>query len=190
MVLLFDHDGLDGRDCVNIDSFEFLDLPLQVAQNNLLNCDRCGGNCARAAKRSNEAKREATDATEVIAAAAPIAAALKLGLEYGAVFALVRLEFGKLCQKIACREPCDEELAGIDVYRAVLASVIDLEDSLSEPFSRTKTRDQFHKVQRESSAGGEAVRWSDQLGTMQHSESANLLGQQQMSRLRSCPPVR
>ena len=148
MVLLFNHDGLDGRDCINIDSIEFLDLLLQVVQNNLFNCNRCGGNCARAAKSSNEAKREAADATEVVAAAAPNAAALKLGLEYGAVFALVRLEFSKLCQKIACREPCDEELAGIDIYRAVLASVIDLEDSLSEPFSRTKTCDQFHEVQR------------------------------------------
>lgn len=155
MVLLFNQNGLDGRNCVNIDSFESLDLLLQVAQNNLLNCDRCGSNCTKAAKSSNEAKRESTDATEVIAAAAPNAATLKLGSEYGAVFALVRLEFSKFRQKIACSEPCDEELAGIDVYRAVLASMIDLEYSLSEPFSRTKTRDQFHEVQRLISADAE-----------------------------------
>ena len=166
MVLLFDHDGLDSRDRISIDSIEFLDLLLQVAENDPLNCSRCSGDCARTAESSNEAKRKTADAAEVVTAAAPNAAALKLGLKYGAVLALVRLKFSKLCQKIACREPRDQKLTGIDIHTTVLASVIDFEDSLSEAFSRTKTRDQLHEVQRRSSAAPLGVRWNDVLGVM------------------------
>lgn len=136
-----------------------------MAENDLLNCSRCGGDCARTAESSNEAERKTAYATEVVTAAAPNAAALKLGLKYGAVLALVRLKFSKLCQKTACREARDQKLTGIDIHSAVLASVIDFEDSLSEAFSRTKMRDQLHEVQRYSSAGGAAVRCSERLNS-------------------------
>ncbi len=163
VLLLFLHDGADGFDRLLINGVKLSELVLQVAQNHPLNRDRCSSDCTAAEDRSYEAEHEAAGPAKVVAAATPNAASLKLGLKNRAVSALVRLELSKLAQHAASRKPSDQALPRVDIDRAVLARMVDLEDSLGETLGGAKWRDQFHEAQRASSAGGEAVRCSEGL---------------------------
>lgn len=144
VLLLLAHDLLDGPDGCFVSCAQCCDLMLQMAEHNPF--DRHGGSRdgAASAKCGEESKHEAACATEVVAPATSDAAPLKLRFEDGAMPALVRLELGQLRQKIGSCEPRNEQLTAVDIDRAVLASMVDLEDPLAEGFGLTKTSAQFH----------------------------------------------
>ena len=104
---------------------------LQVAKNNALNGNRCGSDCAGPKEAGQQAERQASEAAKPVAAAAGVTAALKLFPKDSAVPQLVRPKLRKLSHKSRRREAREKDLPGVDVDRAVLARVIDLDDAVA-----------------------------------------------------------
>lgn len=148
VLLLFLHDGTDGDDRGVIDTGQVPKLVLQVTENHPFHRDRRRGNGATTKERGDDAKRVAADATQQVAAATPDTPALKLGLEYGPVLFLVRLELGEFVEETSTRDLSHEALARIDIHRAMLARMVHLESSLSKTVRWARQRDQFHAVNR------------------------------------------
>jgi len=148
MLLLFGDDGSYGQDGLGIHISQFLNLALEMAQHDALDSNRCRCNRSRPADRRYESKSKAACPAEVVTAATANTAALQLGLKDRPMPTLMRLEFRELAAKPASRDSRNQELPGVNIDRAILASVIDLEHSLGESIGGAELGYQFHGASR------------------------------------------
>jgi hypothetical protein len=132
VLLLFLHDLGDGGHRGVVFAIEASQLLLEMAEHYALNGH--GGGCNRLAPEHcrDNPKEVPTHGTKLIAAAAWKTAAIELCEEDGAVLLFVSLELCKFGQERWGRESCYEDLPSVDVYRAVLPGVIDLEHAATK----------------------------------------------------------
>ncbi|MEN1942095.1 hypothetical protein WCE39_13550 [Luteimonas sp. MJ174] len=97
-----------------------------------LNGYRCGCNGVCPEQTGNGPKYEPANATEPIAATAALPATLQLSSKYCSMPLLVCAELGELWGHLARSEPGHDDLGCVDAGGAMLASMIDPNDAVTE----------------------------------------------------------
>ena len=139
MFSLFLHDRQNGRVRLRVGIAENAKLGVEVSQNDPFHGDGCRGDRGWSKKAGNRAEDITPDATQVIATAPRFAAALKLTPKEGAMSFLVSLKLAKLAYERGRTQTTSKHLAPVYVDRAVLAGMIDLENAVSERFTRLES---------------------------------------------------
>ncbi len=113
---------------------------LKMPQHHAL--DRFGGkrDRPRADQSREEAKRQATEAAQMIAAAAAYTSPFEFRCEQGSVTLLVGNEFFNFLQDRRRSPACNPTLSSINRNRAMLARMVDLEHDFAGRARRSQTR--------------------------------------------------
>ena len=132
MLLLFRDDSGDGGNGCGVIATQGDKLLLEMSEHNALysggsDCDGVGPK-----QTGDGTKHEAADAAQRVATTAPSPPTLQLGAEYGPMPLLMRPELSELVDHASCGEVSHKDLAGVNAYGAMLASVIDLDDPIAE----------------------------------------------------------
>ena len=136
MMLLVLNDGVYSGDRMCITCTKNLNLLLEMFKDDSLDGHCCDGYCTAAKKTSDKTQDATSESAEKVASAAWLIAPFQLGLEDCTMTFLVALEFLELRDQLRCCETSHENLACVDVYGTVLASVIDFHDAATQFLSR------------------------------------------------------
>ncbi|MDR6993294.1 hypothetical protein [Luteimonas sp. 3794] len=105
---------------------------------------RCGcSNSTATEKAGYGAEHKTTHATKPVAAAATAATPLQLSAKNGPMPLLMGPELSKLIDHLWSGQPSHKDLPAVDANSAMLAGVIDLDDSVAK-FAGWRLHDYFH----------------------------------------------
>src|SRR3546814_8983111 len=122
---------------------------LKMPKHYALNGHRSGCNGVCAEQAGDGPKYEPTNATKPIAATTTPPAALQLRAKDGSVPLLVRAKLHELMDYFPSSESGHDDLAGINADCAMLASMIDLNDAVTE-ICRMRPRSEEHTSELQS----------------------------------------
>lgn len=111
-------------------------LMFQVFEYDGFNRDRRRGNGAPAKKTRDHSEQVTADAAEPIAATAWASTALQFSEEDRPVLFFFRTKLDQLLEQAPGGDSSHENLAGIDIDGAVLASMVDLDDAVAKVGSK------------------------------------------------------
>ena len=129
MRLLLMDDCSDRSMRLGVERSELLKLNGQVPQDDTFDCDRGGRDGRATEKPRDQAQNESPETAKVVTAATADSVARQVLAKAGAMTFLVTLKLPEHGYQVRCREAADKCLSAIDVHRAVLTGVIDLDQA-------------------------------------------------------------